>query len=113
MLKNVSEEALGEVFIVGPEGRLDGNGSKQLESVLLKAMDEGAIKILFDFSNLVYISSSGLRIILATAKRVKKQAGQIALCHLNDNIQQVFDMSGFSSILDIESSRGAALTAFF
>ena len=110
---NVTQKTVGNVLVVGPEGRLDGNSAKDLESVLLKAMDGGAHRILFDFSSLVYISSSGLRVILATAKRVKKRAGRVALCRLNDNIQQVFEMSGFHTILDIEGSREAALSKYF
>ena len=74
---NVTQETVGNVLVVGPEGRLDGNSAKDLESVLLKAMEGGAHRILFDFSSLEYISSSGLRVILATAKRVKKGAGRV------------------------------------
>ena len=109
----VTQETIGNVLVVGPEGKLDGNSAKDLESVLLKAMEGGSHRILFDFSSLVYISSSGLRVILATAKQVKKQAGRVALCCLNDNIQQVFEMSGFNRILDIEGSREAALSKYF
>ena len=110
---NVTQETVENVLVVGPEGKLDRNNAQDLESVLLKAMDGGAYRILFDFSSLVYISSSGLRVILSAAKRVKKQAGRVALCRLNDNIQQVFEMSGFNRILDIESSREAALSKYF
>ena len=110
---NVTQETVENVLVVRPEGKLDRNNAQDLESVLLKAMDGGAYRILFDFSSLVYISSSGLRVILSAAKRVKKQAGRVALCRLNDNIQQVFEMSGFNRILDIEGSREAALSKYF
>ncbi len=110
---NITQETAGDVLVVGPEGKLDSNSAKDLESVLLKAMDSGADRILFDFSSLVYISSSGLGVILSAAKRVKKQAGRVALCRLNDNIRQVFEMSGFDTILDIEGSREAALSKYF
>ncbi len=110
---NVTQESVGNVLVVGPVGKLDSNSAKDLESVLLKAMDGGAHRILLDFSSLVYISSSGLRVILATAKRLKKGEGRVALCRLNDNIQHVFAMSGFDTILDIEGSREAALSKYF
>ncbi len=110
---NVTQETVENVLVVGPEGKLDSNSARDLESVLLKAMDGGTHKILFDFSSLLYISSSGLRVILATAKRVKKQAGSVALCCLNDNVQKVFEMSGLNRILDIEGSREAALSKYF
>ena len=110
---NVTQETVGDVLVVGPEGKLDTNSAKDLESVLLKAMDGGAHRILFDFSSLVYISSSGLAVILSAAKRVKKQAGRVALCRLNDNLQKVFELSGLHRILDIEGSREAALSKYF
>lgn len=113
MLTEIKQDAIGDVLVVGPQGKLDGNGAKNLEQVLQKAMEEGASRILFDFTGLAYISSSGLRVILATAKRVRNESGKVALCELNDNIQKVFEMSGFSSILNIEDSREAALSEFF
>ncbi len=110
---NVTQETVGDVLVVGPEGKLDTNSAKDLESVLLKAMDGGAHRILLDFSSLVYISSSGLAVILSAAKRIKKQAGRVALCRLNDNLQKVFELSGLHRILDIEGSREAALSKYF
>ena len=47
---NVTQENVGNVLVVGPEGKLDSNSAKDLESVLLKAMDGGEHRILFDFS---------------------------------------------------------------
>ena len=113
MAINVTEEMIGDVLVVGPEGRLDGNTSKDFESTLENAIDSGCGRILVDFSSLDYISSLGLRVILATAKRLKKEQGKVALCQLNDNIRQAFEISGFNAILDIEDSREDALAAFF
>ena len=48
---NVTQETVGNVLVVGPEGKLNNNGAKDLESVLIKAMDGGAHRILFDFSS--------------------------------------------------------------
>ena len=110
---NVTQETVGNILVLGLEGKLDSNSTKDLESILLKAMDEGAIRILLDFSSSVYICSSGLGVILSAAKRVKKQAGRVALCRLNHNIQRVFEVSGLNRILDIEGSREAALSKYF
>jgi anti-anti-sigma factor len=54
-----------------------------------------------------------LAVILSAAKRIKKQAGRVALCRLNDNLQKVFELSGLHRILDIEGSREAALSKYF
>ena len=112
MTMNVTQEQVGDVLVVGPGGRLDGHSSRDLESVLSAAVDDGSRQILVDFSALEYISSSGLRVILATAKRLKKSQGDVILCQLNDNIRQVFEMSGFHTILNIQSSREAGISSF-
>jgi len=109
----VSREAVGNVLILRPEGKLDGTNSAELESVLAVEITGGANQILLDFSALDYISSSGLRVIIASAKQLKRQEGLVALCQLNEHIQKVFKMSGFDTILAIETTRESALAAFF
>ena len=110
---NAITESIGDVLVVGPQGKLDGSNSRELENLLQSAIREGSSRILLDFSALDYISSSGLRVIIATAKLLKKNAGAVALCNLNDHILKVFQMSGFDTILDIEETRESALAAFF
>ena len=110
---NVIQETVGEVLVVGPEGKLDGTSAGDLEEVLQSAIDKGSMEILIDCSSLAYISSSGLRVILKAAKRLNKANGKVALCRLSDNVEQVFQISGFSTVLDIDSTREAALAAFF
>ncbi len=110
---NVVQETVGEVLIVGPEGKLDANSARDLEEMLQSAIDKGSMKILVDCSALAYISSSGLRVILKAAKRLNGANGRIALCRLSDNVEKVFQISGFSTVLDIEGRRQDALEAFF
>ena len=59
-------------------------------------------------SPIFYISSAGLRIVLLAAKRMKSAGGRLVLCSLNPQIAEVFDISGFTRILDILPSRDAA-----
>jgi len=65
-----------------------------------------------DFSQIDYISSSGLRILLATAKKMRVTGGKMMVCGLNETVQEVFDISGFAAILDLASNEEEALTAF-
>ena len=109
----ITRETLGNVLVIGPEGRLDANSARDLESLVVEAMDGGADRILFDFSLLTYISSSGLRVVLLTARRVQEGTGRMAVCHLNQHVRQVFEMTGLTRILDIESSREVALEKYF
>ena len=62
---------------------------------------EGIRNLVFDLSKLEYLSSAGLRVILSAQKRMGQQ-GEMKLCHLNDTVKEIFDVTGFSDFLTIE-----------
>ena len=64
-------------------------------------------QVVLDFAKLEYISSAGLRVLLKTAKKLHG-SGSFALCALNDNIEELIEMSGFSHFMDIFPSIGEA-----
>jgi len=82
------------------EGRLDTVTSPDLEKEL-DAVLEGAEELVLDFEKLEYISSAGLRVLLANQKRMNKQ-GSMKLVNVNDTIMGIFEVTGFSEILTIE-----------
>lgn len=100
------------IKIFSPAGRLDSNNSAAFEKEILAALDAGENQILLDFSDLAYISSAGLRVVLLTAKKTKASGGKLVLCNLNESINEVFIVSGFNSILDIQANQETALTRF-
>ncbi len=81
-------------------GRLDTVTSPELETVLNQSLP-GINHLTFDFANLEYISSAGLRVILGAQKVMSKQ-GTMNLIHVSDSIKEIFEMTGFSYILNIE-----------
>ena len=81
-------------------GRLDTVTSPQLQEVLDSSLN-GITELAFDFAKLDYISSAGLRVLLATNKKMAK-AGKMVIRNVNDVVQEVFDMTGFADILNIE-----------
>ena len=80
-------------------GRLDTNSSPQLDAEITDLT--GITELIFDFSELDYISSSGLRVLLGTQKRISK-TGTMKVIGANETIMEVFDISGFSQIITIE-----------
>ncbi|MCI8492068.1 MULTISPECIES: STAS domain-containing protein [Anaerotruncus] len=86
------------VFVLA--GRLDTATSPQLHDVLLPAFD-GACDILLDFTGLNYVSSAGLRVLLAAQKQSKAAGVCMRLRGVCGEIMEVFDMTGFSDILNI------------
>lgn len=82
------------------EGRLDTATAPALDSELKSSLD-GVTDLTFDLSGLEYMSSAGLRILLATQKTMSKQ-GKMTICNVNAAIMEVFEITGFVDILTIE-----------
>ena len=85
------------------EGRLDTSTSKQLEDEVTASFD-GKTTVVFDFDKLVYLSSAGLRVILAAQKKMNNQKGKMIIRNVNATIMEVFEITGFSDILTIEQN---------
>lgn len=81
------------------EGRLDTTTSPSLEAELKQSLD-GITELVFDFEKLEYISSAGLRILLAAPKVMNKQ-GSMVVKNVNEVIAEVFEVAGFSDILTV------------
>jgi anti-sigma B factor antagonist len=93
-----------EIHIVDFVGNMDTNTAPDAENQLTELMDQGVKKIVVDFDKLDFITSAGLRVFLAASKRIKTEEGDIRLCNLNETVQEVFDISGFSTILNVFGS---------
>ncbi len=83
------------------EGRLDTVTAPDLEKELKEALDSSAAELVLDFTKLDYISSAGLRVLLAAQKIMAKQ-GTMKVVHVNETIMEIFEVTGFSDILTIE-----------
>lgn len=81
-------------------GRLDTTTAPQLEAELKASLD-GVAHLVLDFAGLEYLSSAGLRVLLAAQKTMNKQ-GDMVVRHVNETIAEIFDVTGFSDILTIE-----------
>ena len=94
--KNLNEKNL----VVALEGRLDTTTAPQLEEEL-KAGLEGVTDLVIDLSKLEYVSSAGLRVLLAAQKTMNKQ-GSMVIHNANSDLMDIFEVTGFSDILTIE-----------
>ena len=92
------------------EGRLDSTTAPDLENEV-RATLKGSEDLVLDFAQLQYISSAGLRVLLL-AKKLLKNGGTLKICNVHIPVMEVFDITGFSDILDItpiqEDHKGAA-----
>ena len=97
---NISTTKENQKLTVILEGRLDYNTSPQLEGVLRDSLD-GITDLTVDMDSVTYISSAGLRLLLSTQKTMKKQ-GVMRLINVRPEIMEIFEITGFSEILNIE-----------
>lgn len=81
-------------------GRLDTTTAPDLEKELKESLD-GVTALTIDMTALEYISSAGLRVLLSTQKIMNRQ-GKMKVTHVNETIQEIFEVTGFSDILTIE-----------
>ena len=81
-------------------GRLDTTTAPQLEAEI-KQSSAGVEKLVLDFTSLEYLSSAGLRVLLAAQKVMNKQ-GEMIIKNVNDTINEIFEVTGFIDILTIE-----------
>ena len=88
------------VLAVALDGRLDTSTAPQLEAELKASLD-GVTKLDFDMTNLAYVSSAGLRVLLAAQKIMNRQGGMV-IHNANEEIMEVFEVTGFNDILTIE-----------
>ncbi len=86
---------------VAVEGRLDTLTAPEFEEKLESALDS-VEKLIFDFSELEYISSAGLRVLLAAVKEMNAQGGELTLTKVRPEVMEVFEVTGFVDILTIE-----------
>lgn len=97
---NITKNANGNALKIILEGRLDTTTAPQLESQLQDAL--GSVTDLkFDLEKLEYISSAGLRVLLASQKIMNKQ-GTMVISNASAEVKEIFDVTGFSDILTIE-----------
>lgn len=95
----IDKDIQGNVMTLKLAGRLDTTTSPELEQVLVSSLD-GIEDLRMDFTDLEYISSAGLRILLSAQKTMNKQ-GTMSISGVNDTIMEIFGITGFSDILTI------------
>ncbi|MBO5207983.1 MAG: STAS domain-containing protein [Lachnospiraceae bacterium] len=90
----------GNALIISVSGRLDIAGAPELEKVVNSEL-EGITDLTFDFKELEYISSAGLRVLLIAIKKMNAQ-GNMVVKHANDVVMEVFEVTGFIDLMNVE-----------
>ena len=94
MTMSVTSHQRGDVMIVTPQNRFDTNSAPEVERILMEHIERGERKILLDLSQISYISSIGLRVILKAVMTMSRAGGRVVLSGGNDHVRTVLQLSG-------------------
>ncbi len=108
----ITEKKISGVSVIALGGRLDAYVSGDVEQKLNALVDAGELRLVVNLERLEYISSSGLRVLLASLKKVRQREGDIKLACMKPHIKEVFDIAGFSQLFSIYDLEDAAVQAF-
>jgi len=101
---NIAKIENEDVVCLKIDGRLDAKTAADAEATVKGLLKEGRRKLLFDLSQMDYISSAGLRVILMAVKELRSKQGKVVLCRLTPYVKEIFDVSNFASIIPIADS---------
>lgn len=97
-------EEKGDVVVIRLKGRLDAASSPQLEKQINSIIDAGHFKLILNFTQVEYLSSAGMRLMLSISKKLKHLEGKVVACSLSDEVMEVIKMAGFHQVLEIYPS---------
>ena len=108
----ITQTTKDQIAIFQINGRLDSNTSPEFEEAVFNTIEDGSKHLVMDFGALEYISSAGLRVILKATKNLKQNEGKLILCAMQDYVREVFEISGFDTLLPITATLDEAVAAF-
>ncbi len=97
----ITQKEENGIVSIAIKGRLDADSSPEAEKVVKEALEGQTTRVLFNLDALEYLSSAGLRVLLSVAKEMRRREGKIVLCSLNEFVKEIFEVSGFQSLIPI------------
>lgn len=103
---------IGDVITVILEGRIDANVAPDIEQKVLSLISEGSCKLVADLSDVIFISSAGLRALITTLKEAHRKEGDLRLTGVKGRVLEVFDITGFSNIFKIYANAEESVRSY-
>ena len=108
---DVVTERQQDILSARVNGRVDGSNASEFEEAIRTAIDKNDKGVLIDFEKLVYISSTGLRVLLMLIRDLLRREIPVAFCTVSEQVRKVITISGFDQFIPIHPSRAEALAA--
>ena len=111
MSVDVTENREDDVLVLRVDGRLDAASSPLLERKVNSVIEGGQAKLIFNFERVSYLSSAGMRLLLAVSKKLAEKQGRMIVAAVGSEVMEVMKMAGFDQLLEFASTESEALTA--
>lgn len=111
-LMALKTEKKGDVLIIFLQGRLDVHKSLEVEQEINELIEKGEKKLLFNLKELSYLSSSGLRVFIATLRKLKEINGVLKITEIQSNVAKIFKIVEFDDIFEMYPNPESALESF-
>lgn len=108
----VSRESHKRVDLVAAEGRIDSSTAPQFDDILKKCLADNQYNIVINLSGVSYMSSAGLRALVAALRECKGRGGRIAIAEPSERVSEVLELAGVSTLFDIYDDQTAAVGSF-
>lgn len=103
---------IGDIVTIILEGRIDANVAPDIEQKILSLIAEGACELVADLSEVIFISSAGLRALITALKEAKRKKGDLRLAGVKGRVLEVFEITGFSTIFQIFGNVEESIQSF-
>ena len=109
---NISVESFKRVELVKVAGRVDSSNATQLDKKLKELQDNGRYKLVLELSEVNYMSSAGLRTMVAAVRECKKHRGDVRLANVSERVAEVLKLAGLNAIFQVYDDKTSAVGSF-
>jgi len=109
---NISVETLKRVAVVTVDGRIDSTNAGQLDNTLKQLLEDGQNNLVIKLSDVEYMSSAGLRAIVAALREAKKKRGDVRIAEPSERVTEVFSLAGLTALFETYDDLTAAVGSF-
>lgn len=109
---NIKKEQINDVVVCVMDGEINISNSPELRKFFDEVLKADVKKVIFDFSFVPYIDSSGLATLIEMFQRLKKVNGTLRLCSMSEKIKNIFELTKLHKLFEILDTREAALKDF-
>ncbi|MGF1506000.1 MAG: STAS domain-containing protein [Chloroflexi bacterium] len=108
----ITIKEMNRVDLIEVAGRIDSSNAEELGEALKQRVDDGRRNLVVDLAGVEYMSSAGLRELVATLKQVKQGSGDLRLCNPSERVAEVLELAGLDSVFEIYDDQVTAVGSF-